>query len=114
MRYGYGDCYHQGNGIELLYRVWPGTQRHLLWGDPALASGYGHAANFCGAAGMKLMEPLTFKGREGSGHPDGRDSYANQQLGSSKLDTGKFDITFFYGADISTTQTHHPNPIGVT
>jgi hypothetical protein len=94
-RYGYGDFYRQGNGIELLYRVWPGTQRHLLWGDPALASGYGHAANFCGAAGMELMEPLTFKGREGSGHPDGRDAYANQQLGSSKLDTGKFDITFF-------------------
>ena len=93
-RYGYGDFYQQGNGIELLYRVWPGTQHHLLWGDPALASGYGHAANFCGAAGMELMEPLTFKGREGSGHPDGRDAYVNQQLGSSKLDTGKFDITY--------------------
>jgi hypothetical protein len=94
-RYGYGDFYQQGNGIELLYRVWPGTQRHLLWGDAALASGYGHAANFCGAAGMELLEPLTFKGREGSGEAGGRNAYANQQLGSSKLDTSKFDVTYF-------------------
>ncbi len=94
-RYGYGDFYQQGNGIELLYRVWPGTQRHLLWGDAALASGYGHAANFCGAVGMELCEPLTFKGREGSGHSDGRNAYANRQLASSKLDTDKFDVTYF-------------------
>ncbi len=93
-RYGYGDFYQQGNGIQVLYRVWPGTQRHLLWADPALASGYGRAANFCGAAGMEICEPLTFKGREGSGHPDGRNAYANQQLAASKLDTGKFDLTY--------------------
>ncbi len=35
-RYGYGDFYQEGNGIELLFRVWPGTQHHLLWGDAAL------------------------------------------------------------------------------
>jgi hypothetical protein len=94
-RYGYGDFYQQGNGIELLYRIWPGTQRHLMWGDAALASGYGHAANFCGAAGMELLEPLTFKGREGSGRSDGRDAYGNQQLSPSNLDTDKFGVTYF-------------------
>jgi hypothetical protein len=94
-RYGYGDFYREGNGIQLLYRVWPGTQRHLLWGDPALASGYGRAANFCGAAGMELCEPLFFKGREGSGHSDGRNAYLSRQLGSTRLDTDKFDVTFF-------------------
>lgn len=93
-RYGYGDFYRQGNGIEVLYRVWPGTQRHLLWGDAALAAGYGRAANFCGAAGMELCEPLTFKGREGSGHPNGRNTYADQQLASSQLDTDKFHLTY--------------------
>ena len=82
-RYGYGDFYQQGIGLDLLYRVWPGTQRHLLWGDPALAAGYGRAANFCGAAGLELMEPLTFKGREGSGHPGGRDAYADASLAPS-------------------------------
>jgi hypothetical protein len=105
-RYGYGDFYQEGNGIELLYRVWPGTQRHLLWGDAGLASGYGHAANFCGASGMELLDLLTFKGREGSGHPGGRDAYANQQLGSSKLDTDKFDVTYFlWGRHLYNPQT---------
>jgi len=93
-RYGYGDFYQQNSGIDLLYRVWPGTQRHLLWGDPALASGYGRAANFCGAAGLELMEPLFFKGREGSGLPGGRDSYADASLGAATLDTAKFTTTF--------------------
>ncbi len=93
-RYGYGDFYQQGSGIDLLYRVWPGTQRHLLWGDPALAAGYGRAANFCGAAGMELCEPLTFKGREGSGHPGGRNAYTDTSLAPIQLDTAKFAVTY--------------------
>jgi hypothetical protein len=93
-RYGYGDFYKRDSKIEVLYRVWPGTQRHLLWGDPALASGYGRAANFCGAAGMELCEPLTFKGREGSGHPGGRNSYSDTTLANFNRDTSKFAITY--------------------
>ncbi|HEY6376112.1 MAG TPA: hypothetical protein VIX90_11380 [Edaphobacter sp.] len=93
-RYGYGDFYGQHSDIEILYRAWPGTQRHLLWGDPALAAGYGRAANFCGAAGMELCEPLTFKGREGSGHPGGRNSYADSSLADINRDTNKFAITY--------------------
>jgi hypothetical protein len=117
-RYGYGDFYQQDIGVDLLYRVWPGTQRHLLWGDPALTAGYGRAANFCGAAGLELMEPLTFKGREGSGHPGGRNAYVDATLSSpasgfaipqhstpasneeesasqiSDLDTAKFSLTY--------------------
>lgn len=93
-RYGYGDFYQQGTRVEVLYRVWPGTQRHLLWADPALASGYGRAAHFCGAAGMELCEPLTFKGREGSGRPGGRLAYADAGLADAGLDTGKFATTY--------------------
>jgi len=93
-RYGYGDFYRKDSNIDVLYRVWPGTQRHLLWGDPALASGYGRAANFCGAAGMELCEPLTFKGREGSGHPGGRNSYVDSSLAKINRDTNKFAITY--------------------
>jgi hypothetical protein len=93
-RYGYGDFYQQNSGIDLLYRVWPGTQRHLLWGDPALAAGYGRIAGFCGAAGMEICEPLTFKGREGSGNPGGRDTYADKALASPTLDTAKYAVTF--------------------
>ena len=93
-RYGYGDFYSKDYGMDLIYRVWPGAQRHLLWADPALASGYGRAANFCGAAGMEIMEPLFFKGREGSGRPGGRDAYADTSLGTQKLDTAKFTLTY--------------------
>ena len=93
-RYGYGDFYGQRGDIEVMYRVWPGTQRHLLWGDAALASGYGRAAHFCGAAGMELCEPLTFKGREGSGHPGGRDSYADTALAKVNRDSRKFAVTY--------------------
>ncbi len=93
-RYGYGDFYGQREEITLLDRVWPGTQRHLLWADPALAAGYGRAAHFCGAAGMELCEPLTFKGREGSGHPGGRNAYADGVLAASAPDTDKFVSTY--------------------
>jgi hypothetical protein len=93
-RYGYGDFYRKDSNIDVLYRVWPGTQRHLLWGDPALASGYSRAASFCGAAGMELCEPLTFKGREGSGHPGGRNSYVDSSLANVNRDTNKFTITY--------------------
>ena len=68
-RYGYADLYQEGQKYEVLYRLWPGTQHHLLWGDPALAAGYAQTAHFCNAAGLEICEPLTFKGREGSGIP---------------------------------------------
>lgn len=93
-RYGYADLYQQGNGLDVLYRLWPGTQRHLLWADPALASGFGHTAHFCGASGMEICDPLTFKGREGSGHPGGRCAYAEQGLTPKGGDANKFYYTY--------------------
>ena len=74
-RYGYADLYQEGRSYDILYRLWPGTQKHLLSADPAWASALGRAAHFCGAAGVEICEPLTFKGREGSGHPGGRNAY---------------------------------------
>jgi hypothetical protein len=79
-RYGYADFYKQGARYKLWYRPWPGTQRHLLSADPEMAAGYGRTAHFCGAAGLDLMEPLTFKGREGTGQPGGRCAYADASL----------------------------------
>ncbi|HSS13822.1 MAG TPA: hypothetical protein VLL04_08010, partial [Rhizomicrobium sp.] len=75
-RYGYADLYQEGRSFDILYRLWPGTQRHLLSADPAWAAALGRTANFCGAAGLEICEPLFFKGREGSGHPGGRNAYA--------------------------------------
>lgn len=93
-RYGYADFYQKGNGLDVLYRLWPGTQRHLIWGDPALAAGYGRAAHFCGAAGLEICEPLTFKGREGSGHTGGRCAYADPALNPVQGDAAKFAYTY--------------------
>ena len=80
LRYGYGDLFQEGRRYEVLFRLWPGTQRMLLWGDPVQAAAYGRASHFCGASGVELCEPLFFKGREGSGRPGGRCGYADQSL----------------------------------
>jgi len=79
-RYGYADFLRQGSKARLMFRLWPGTQRHLLSADPEMAAAYGRTAHFCGSSGIDLMEPLTFKGREGSGHPGSRCAYADPSL----------------------------------
>jgi hypothetical protein len=90
-RYGYADLYQEGRGFDILYRLWPGSQKHLLSGDPAWASALGRAAHFCGAAGLEICEPLTFKGREGSGHAGGRNAYSAADMAKAKdLDWRKF------------------------
>jgi len=92
-RYGYGDFLQEGSRYQLLFRLWPGTQRHLLSGDPELAAAFGRTSHFCGAAGLDLMEPLTFKGREGSGLPGGRCAYADESL-NPKADWKKFEYYY--------------------
>ncbi len=67
LRYGYGDLLTEDRPYRILHRIWPGTQRLLQWGDPATAAAYGRASSFCGSAGCEPMEPLSFKGRKGSG-----------------------------------------------
>src|SRR6185437_6733298 len=76
MRYGYGDLLRENRRYSVLHRIWPGTQRLLLSGDPLLAAAYGRASGFSGSAGVEWMEPLSIKGRKGSGLAGGRESYA--------------------------------------
>jgi hypothetical protein len=94
LRYGYGDLYRHDRNYDILYRIWPGTQRTLLWGDSAIASGYGHASHFCGASGVEICEPLFFKGRQGSGLPGGRCSYADESLKPKDGDWSKYRYTY--------------------
>ena len=89
-RYGYGDFFQEGSKAQIVYRLWPGTQRHLLSADPEMAAAYSRTSHFCGAAGIDLMEPLTFKGREGSGSPGGRCGYADESL-NPNADWKKFE-----------------------
>jgi hypothetical protein len=94
LRYGYGDLMAEGRRYGVLYRMWPGTQRLLLWGDPATAAGYGRASSFCGGIGMELFEPLSFKGRKGSGLPGGRGAYADASLRPAGGDWQKYLYTY--------------------
>jgi hypothetical protein len=88
-RYGYADLFQEGRKYNVLFRLWPGTQHHLLWGDPQMAAAYSRTAHFCGAAGLEICEPLTFKGREGSGIAGGRCAYIDEAL-EPKDDWEKF------------------------
>jgi hypothetical protein len=66
-RYGYADLMREDRKYDILWRIWPGTQRLLLWADPVFAAGYSRAFQFCASCGVEVMEPLSFKGRRGSG-----------------------------------------------
>ncbi|HSW49724.1 MAG TPA: hypothetical protein VLH09_06085, partial [Bryobacteraceae bacterium] len=67
LRYGYGDLLREDRRWGVLHRIWPGTQRLLIWGDPLSAAAHSRAFSFCGSDGVEIMEPLSFKGRRGSG-----------------------------------------------
>jgi hypothetical protein len=80
IRYGYGDLLKEDRRYGVLHRVWPGTQRLLLWGDPVTSAAHSKAFSFCGSSGVELMEPLSFKGRRGSGIAGGRCGYLDTEL----------------------------------
>jgi hypothetical protein len=89
LRYGYGDYLRDDRKFGIIHRIWPGTQRHLLWGDPAMGAGYGRAFQFSGSLGVEWFEPLSFKGRMGSGIAGGRNAYLDRTL-EPKHDWEKF------------------------
>ena len=96
-RYGYADFLTVDRRYGVFGRVWPGTDRLLLWGDPALAAGLGRQSTFCGYRGIEICEPLSFKGRLGSGLPGGRCAYADDSLRPAH-DFEKFLYTYrLYG-----------------
>jgi hypothetical protein len=92
MRYGYGDLLKENRSYRVLHRIWPGTQRLLLWGDPVTQAAYAKAFSFSGSAGAELMEPLSFKGRRGTGIAGGRCGYADASL-EPRWDWQKYQYT---------------------
>lgn len=93
-RYGYGDFLREGRDFDLLFRIWPGTQKVLLWGDPVLAAGYGRLGTLGGALGIELCEPLFFAGRKGAGSANGRDPYADPELRLGGHEWRKYRYTY--------------------
>ncbi len=80
LRYGYGDLLRENRQWSVIHRIWPGTQRLLLWGDPLTAAAHSRAFSFCGSDGVEIMEPLSFKGRRGSGIGGDRCGYSDASL----------------------------------
>jgi len=79
-RYGYADFLREDRRYRVMFRIWPGSHRLLLWGDPADAAAHARAFTFCGCNGVELFEPLSFKGRGGSGIAGSRCAYADASL----------------------------------
>lgn len=89
LRYSYGDLLKRDRRYGVISRIWPGTQRCLLWGDPVMAAAGARTASFCGSQGIDLFEPLSFKGRHGSGLAGGRCAYSDESL-NPRYDWEKF------------------------
>lgn len=92
-RYGVADLLREDRRYAVVHRIWPGTQRLLLWGDPLHAAAYSRAFGFCGSSGVEIMEPLSFKGRRGSGRPGGRCAYAEAGL-NPHWDWQKYEYSY--------------------
>lgn len=89
-RYGYGDFLRDGRDFDLVFRIWPGTQRFLLWADPEIFAGYGRMSVLGGALGAELCEPLTFRGRKDTGRDFPRDLYVDPALALGTADWRKY------------------------
>ncbi len=94
LRYGYGDLFRKDRKYRIIHRIWPGTQRLLAWGDPKFAAEYGKCFKFNGGDGVQMFDPLGFKGREGSGLPNGRTLYADASLNPEHGDWEKFTLLY--------------------
>jgi hypothetical protein len=89
LRYSYGDLLSKNRDWKVVYRIWAGTQRLLIWGDPEFAAGYGRSSIYCGSDGVELCEPGSFKGRMGTGFAGQRYGYQKQNL-VTKYDFQKY------------------------
>jgi hypothetical protein len=93
-RYGYADFLKEDREYGIMYRIWPATQRVLLWGDPLYASGYGRSGQFSGSQGMELWEPLSFIGKKGTGVLGGRELYGDVSLQLNGYEWRKYVYTY--------------------
>jgi hypothetical protein len=118
-RYGYADFLREDRRYGVMFRIWPGSHRLLLWGDPSSTAAHARAFAFCGCNGAELFEPLSFKGRRGSGISGSRCAYADASL-APHWDWQKYLYTYrswgrlIYNPDASseTCQRYLRKPFG--
>jgi hypothetical protein len=104
LRYGYGDLMREDRPYGIIHRIWPGTQRLLLWADPVTAAAHSRAFTFCASDGVEIMEPLSFKGRRGSGISGDRCAYLDASL-KPRWDWQKYE----YGTRIWGRMLYNPD-----
>ena len=93
-RYGYADLMRDDRRYSVRPRVFAGTQRILASGNAAAGTAYARAFQFCGMTGADLMEPLTCRGRRGSGIPGTRRSgYLSARM-EPKYDWEKYEYWY--------------------
>jgi hypothetical protein len=100
-RYGYADFLDEDRDIDVIFRMWPGTQKLLLWGDPVFAAGYGRNSTIGGARGVEFCEPLFFKGRRGTGEHGRRDPYVRDDLRLGVHDWRKYRYAYLLWGRLS-------------
>lgn len=93
-RYGYADLLRDDRKYTVRHRVFAGTQRLLMSGDPVGTAAYARMFTFCGSTGVDLMEPLTCRGRRGTGIAGTRRSgYADASL-EPRYDWQKYEYWY--------------------
>ena len=93
-RYGNADLLRDDRPYTVRTRVFYGTQRILASGGAEAGAAYGRAFQFCGMTGFDLLEPLTYRGRRGSGVPGTRRSgYLPEKL-EPHYDWQKYDYWY--------------------
>lgn len=60
-RHGYADMLNYEEHYPVFYRIWGGTTRVLLWGDPEYARRFAATTHIHDGAGFGVNEPLTTK-----------------------------------------------------
>jgi hypothetical protein len=60
-RHGYADMLNYEEHYKVFYRIWGGTTRVLLWGDPEYARQFAASTHIHNGAGFGVNEPLTTK-----------------------------------------------------
>lgn len=108
-RYGYGDFLREDRDFGFLFRIWPGTQRVLLWGDPAQVAGIARATASVGGLGVELCEPLSFLGRKTTGSYGGRQPYASPEFQTTGDPWKKYDYTYRLWGRLLYDPEHDPD-----
>lgn len=93
-RYGYGDFLTRERSYDFLFRLWPGSQRILEWGDPAQVAGIARSTAEIGGVGIELCEPLTFLGRKTTGGFGGRQPYSDPEYRTAGDPWTKYAYTY--------------------